>query len=133
MHTETLSKKTYRNDFVNSFNGDESGNPVPRQTPNVFYSKALPTPVKQPRLLAWSDELAKELGIEKPTDQKEIDILAGNFITPTMGPYADRYGGNQFGNSAGQSGDGGALTLGAWEAPAGRRGDLWLKGEGSTP
>ncbi|RNI33135.1 YdiU family protein [Rufibacter immobilis] len=130
---QTLSNKEYKNEFVQAFPGDDSGNVKPRQTPGVLYSKALPTPVKKPELLAWSDELAQELGIEKPTDQKDIDVLGGNHVAPSMYPYAACYAGHQFGNWAGQLGDGRAITLGEWEAPDGKSWELQLKGAGLTP
>ena len=126
-----LSTQAYKNKFISTFNGDDSGDLTPRQTPDVFYSKAIPTPVNKPELLGWSDELAEELGIQKPDDQTDIDILGGNYITPTMYPYAARYGGHQFGNWAAQLGDGRAITLGEWEHE-GRSWDLQLKGAGPT-
>jgi uncharacterized protein YdiU (UPF0061 family) len=130
---QSLSTKEYKKDFVNTFEGDESGNLRPRQTPGVLYSKAIPTPVKKPTLLAWSEDLARELGIEKPADQEEIDILAGNNVTPSMHPYAACYAGHQFGNWAGQLGDGRAITLGEWVTPEGKSWELQLKGAGPTP
>ncbi len=129
---ENLSAIQFKNDFVNSFTGDESGDLTPRQTPGVFYSKALPTPVKNVTLLAWSDGLAKELEIEKPTDQNDIDILGGNAVVPSMHPYAACYAGHQFGNWAGQLGDGRAITLGELETSAGKVWELQLKGAGPT-
>src|ERR687897_57699 len=92
---EVLSEKTFRNDFVTTFDGDDSGDLRPRQTPGVLYSKALPTPVKDPKLLAWSEDLATELGIQRPNDQQDINILAGNFVTSSMYPYAACYAGHQ--------------------------------------
>ena len=129
---ESLSTKEYKNEFTAQFPGDESGKQHPRQTPGVLYSKALPTPVRAPKLLAWSDELARELGIKKPTDAQDINILAGNLVTPSMDPYAARYAGHQFGHWAGQLGDGRAITLGEWETPEGKSVELQLKGAGPT-
>ncbi|MFT2008603.1 protein adenylyltransferase SelO [Pontibacter sp. 13R65] len=130
---ESLSSKAYKNEFVDTFDGDDSGNLKPRQTPGVLYSKANPTPVEKVTLLAWSEDLANELGIQKPTKQEEIDILGGNNLAPTMQPYAACYAGHQFGNWAGQLGDGRAITLGEWEAPTGTSWELQLKGAGQTP
>ncbi|WP_242929207.1 protein adenylyltransferase SelO [Pontibacter vulgaris] len=130
---ESLRSKKYKKDFVNTFDGDETGDLKPRQTPGVLYSKAIPTPVERPELLAWSEELANELGIAKPTDQQDIEILGGNFITDTMYPYAACYAGHQFGNWAGQLGDGRAITLGEWELANGKTWELQLKGAGPTP
>ena len=130
---EKLSTKQYRNDFVSAFAGDSSGDKTPRLTPGVFYSKSEPTPVSKPALLAWSDELAAQLGITKPSSDEEVGVLAGNYIAPTMQPYAARYAGHQFGHFAGQLGDGRAITLGEWEGPNGDVWELQLKGAGPTP
>ena len=130
---QKLSTKEYKNSFVKSFDGDRSGQNFPRQTPGVLYSTSLPTPVSNPKLLAWSDELAQELGIQKPESQEEINILAGNHVTDSMKPYAACYAGHQFGNWAGQLGDGRAITLGEWEDQEGKSWELQLKGAGPTP
>jgi serine/tyrosine/threonine adenylyltransferase len=130
---QNLLEKEYKNDFVHAFPGDESGNVRPRQTPGVLYSKALPTPVKEPKLLAWSEELARELSIARPTSAEEIAVLGGNHLTASMYPYAACYAGHQFGHWAGQLGDGRAITLGEWETAAGQSWELQLKGAGPTP
>jgi uncharacterized protein YdiU (UPF0061 family) len=130
---QKLSEIQFQNEFVTNFEGDQSGNKTPRQTPGMFYSKAEPTPVKKVELLAWSDDLARELNIEKPTDQKDIDILGGNLLTPSMQPYAACYAGHQFGNWAGQLGDGRAITLGELQTEESKKWELQLKGPGLTP
>jgi uncharacterized protein YdiU (UPF0061 family) len=129
---QKLSTIDYKKEFVDNFPGDDSGDLRPRQTPGVLYGKAIPTPVKAPSLLAWSEDLANELGIEKPIDQTDIDILGGNMVTSSMYPYAACYAGHQFGNWAGQLGDGRAITLG--EIPTSSKSwELQLKGAGPTP
>ncbi|MBK0403727.1 YdiU family protein [Adhaeribacter sp. BT258] len=128
-----ISAPNYKSEFVTRFPGDASGDLRPRQTPGVLYSKAIPTPVKQVSLLAWSEELASELGIKKPETQQEIDLLGGNFVAETMQPYAACYAGHQFGNWAGQLGDGRAITLGEWVALNQKTFELQLKGAGPTP
>ena len=55
--------------------------------------------------------MADELNIE----QDCTDVLAGNRLVEGMDPYAQRYGGHQFGNWANQLGDGRAITLGEVE------------------
>jgi uncharacterized protein YdiU (UPF0061 family) len=130
---QNLSSIKFDDEFVRSFNGDQGDELYPRQTPGVLYSKATPTPVKQVTLLAWSEDLAKELGIEKPTNQNDIDVLGGNTVTPSMSPYAACYAGHQFGNWAGQLGDGRAITLGELVTAEGKVWELQLKGAGLTP
>ncbi|WP_316822462.1 protein adenylyltransferase SelO [Pedobacter gandavensis] len=127
-----LSTQTFVNDFTAAFDGDQSGDPQPRQTPGVLYSKVLPSPVREPKLLAWTADLAAELGISDP-DQNDLNILAGNAVNPTMKPYAACYAGHQFGNWAGQLGDGRAITLGEWPVADGKSWELQLKGAGLTP
>ncbi|MGB7785172.1 MAG: YdiU family protein, partial [Salinimicrobium sp.] len=125
-----LDKKEFKNDFVNKFKGDDSGDRTPRQTPGVLYAKAVPTPVAAPKLLAWSHELADNLEMDYPSAE-EVRILAGNKITESMQPYAACYAGHQFGNWAGQLGDGRAITLGEWSSKNGIF-ELQLKGAGPT-
>lgn len=127
---ENLKEHQYKNEFVSNFPGDESGDLSPRQTPGVLYSKAVPTPVSEPQLLAWTEDLAEELSIGNPT-QEDIEILAGNRVTDSMRPYAACYAGHQFGNWAGQLGDGRAITLGEWNNNNIKR-ELQLKGAGPT-
>jgi uncharacterized protein YdiU (UPF0061 family) len=115
------------------------GDPIPdnftRPVRNAFYSRVTPTPVQNPQLLAWSDQLANELGIAHPSteDRNALEILAGNRILSTMKPYAARYGGHQFGNWAGQLGDGRAITLGEVLTPNHGWMEFQLKGAGPTP
>ena len=125
-----LSEKQFRSEFVNNFKGDDSGDRTPRQTPGMLYARAEPSPVKAPTLLAWSQDLAEELGIEFPS-QEDIAILGGNELTNSMSPYAACYAGHQFGNWAGQLGDGRAITLGEWDSKNGIF-ELQLKGAGPT-
>jgi uncharacterized protein YdiU (UPF0061 family) len=129
---ENLSTITFAKQFVTTFDGDESGSLQPRQTPGMLYSKTIPTPVQQPALLAWSDELAAELEIATPNTE-DVAVLGGNLINPSMYPYAACYAGHQFGNWAGQLGDGRAITLGEYVAPNGLSYELQLKGAGPTP
>jgi len=129
---QPLSDIQFHNDFTSAFPGDDSGNLQPRQTPGMLYSKAVPTPVKKVALIGWSDALAQELEITKPVAQTDIDILGGNQITGSMYPYAACYAGHQFGNWAGQLGDGRAITLGEHITSSGNKYELQLKGAGPT-
>jgi serine/tyrosine/threonine adenylyltransferase len=121
--------------FVAALPGDPLADNHVRQVADACYSRVTPTPVAAPRLLAWSDALGAELGIARPraADAPAVLALAGNLVLPGMQPYAARYGGHQFGNWAGQLGDGRAITLGELIAADGRRHELQLKGAGPTP
>jgi uncharacterized protein YdiU (UPF0061 family) len=123
----------------NSFVAALPADPVlvnrPRQVHNACYTRVEPTPVAAPRLLAWSDEMGRLLGIARPPAAADpmLEVLAGNRVLPGMQPYAARYGGHQFGHWAGQLGDGRAITLAELIAADGTRQELQLKGAGRTP
>jgi len=128
---ETLQ---FDNRFVRSLPGDPNQERHSREVRNALYSRVQPSPVSAPRLLAWSEPLAAELGIQRPRadDDAAVQILAGNALAAGMQPYAARYGGHQFGSWAGQLGDGRAITLGELEGRDGQRVELQLKGAGPT-
>lgn len=133
MSMKPITTVPFQNRFIEAFPGDTSGDLRPRQTPGVLYSKAIPTPVEKPALVAWSEEMGATLGLLRPASEEETAVLAGNLVTPSMYPYAACYAGHQFGNWAGQLGDGRAITLGELEAPEGNVWELQLKGAGPTP
>jgi uncharacterized protein YdiU (UPF0061 family) len=129
---EHLSAKQITNTFTETFPGDVSMNNTRRQTPGVLYCSVLPTPVAQPALIAWSDQMAEVLQLLAPSPQ-DILILAGNAVNPSMKPYASCYAGHQFGNWAGQLGDGRAISLGFCKGRDDVDYELQLKGAGPTP
>lgn len=106
-----------------------------RQVRGALWSPVQATPVAAPRLLAWSEEMARALNLSEAQIQSHefVEVFAGNRLLPGMQPYATRYGGHQFGHWAGQLGDGRALHLGEIISDSGQRWDLQLKGAGPTP
>lgn len=130
-----LSHFGFEDLFVRSLSADTSDENVPRQVPGAAYSRVSPTATATPRLLAWSDVLGAQLGIARPESIEGIEarVLGGSDVLQGMKPYAARYGGHQFGNWAGQLGDGRAITLGEILDREGRRQELQLKGAGRTP
>lgn len=122
----------FQESFVRHLPADPVEVNVPRQAPQAAYTRVDPTPVAAPRLLGWSLALAEYLGIGQPGEEL-VGALAGNRLLPGMKPYAARYGGHQFGQWAGQLGDGRAITLGELVAADGTRQELQLKGAGRTP
>ena len=75
-----------------------------------------------------------ELGLtEEDSQSKEfLKVFSGNSVLPNTQPYAMSYGGHQFGNWAGQLGDGRAINL-AEIVHNNKRWALQLKGAGETP
>jgi serine/tyrosine/threonine adenylyltransferase len=131
-HPVGLADARFDNSFIRELPADPSEDNMPRQVRDAAYTRVTPTPVKAPALLAWSEDVATMLGLAAP-GEAEADILGGNALAQGMAPYAARYGGHQFGNWAGQLGDGRAITLGELIAPDRQRFELQLKGAGRTP
>ena len=125
--------------FVNRFTRDLPADPVltneRRQVAESSYSRVRPTPVASPQLIAHSEEVAAELGLTQNDvlSQQFVDVFSGNALYDGMDPYAMNYAGHQFGNWAGQLGDGRAINLGEVETPLGALWTLQLKGAGPTP
>jgi uncharacterized protein YdiU (UPF0061 family) len=133
--SDSFSALRFENTFVAKLPADPVLVNRPRQVRNACYTRVEPTPVAGPRLLAWSDDMGRVLGIGRPDGDAGpmVEVLAGNRVLPGMQPYAARYGGHQFGQWAGQLGDGRAITLAELIAADGTRQELQLKGAGRTP
>jgi uncharacterized protein YdiU (UPF0061 family) len=125
----------FDNAFVRALPADPESGPRRRQVHGALFSRVEPTQVAAPRLVAYSREVADMLGI----DAAEIaspafaQIFGGNATVAGMEPYAANYGGHQFGQWAGQLGDGRAITLGETINAQGERWEMQLKGAGLTP
>ena len=125
----------FDNRLVRELPGDTDTSNYPRQVLGALWTHVEPTPVAAPRMLAFSREMAEELGLGKNelTSSLWIEALAGNALLPGMEAYATCYGGHQFGAWARQLGDGRAIFLGETINQSGRRFELQLKGAGPTP
>ncbi len=130
-----LCDLSFDHSFVRELPADPLLTNVPRAVRNACYTRVDPTPVSAPRLLGWADAVGEMLGISRPDTPagSVAEVLAGNRVLPGMQPYAARYGGHQFGQWAGQLGDGRAITLAEVVSPDGMRQELQLKGAGTTP
>ncbi|MGO1071689.1 protein adenylyltransferase SelO [Lysobacter sp. CA199] len=125
----------FDNAFVRELPGDPDTGPGVRQVFEAAYSRVDPTPVSAPRVLAHSAEMAAVLGFSdaEVASAEFAEVFGGNALLPGMLPYAANYGGHQFGQWAGQLGDGRAISLGEAIDADGRRWELQLKGAGPTP
>ena len=126
---------TFDNQFLRALPGDTETQNFTRQVQGALWSRVLPEKVSAPRLLAYSREMADEFGLDDAAmhGATMVDALAGNHILPGSETYATVYGGHQFGNWAGQLGDGRAIYLGEVVTAAGKRWEWQLKGAGPTP
>ena len=100
-----------------------------------FHTELRPTPLPAPYWIGRNESLALEMGLDPRWMQSDdaLQVLTGNRILPGSRPLASVYSGHQFGQWAGQLGDGRAILLGDIAAPAGRLQELQLKGAGKTP
>ncbi len=129
---ETL---TFDNRFTRELPADPEIGNARRQVSRACYSRVQPTKVAQPQLVAYAWEVAEELGLSRAFCESDDfpHIFSGNRVLDSMDPYAMCYGGHQFGNWAGQLGDGRAINLGEIIGPTGKRWVVQLKGAGLTP
>ena len=105
-----------------------------RQVEEACFSYVTPKSTANPSLIHVSNEMLKAIGLEEQ-DSKTADfvtVFTGNKVLSTMNPYAMCYGGHQFGNWAGQLGDGRAINLGE-VVHNNKRWAIQLKGAGETP
>ncbi|KAI9697735.1 MAG: hypothetical protein M1820_007722 [Bogoriella megaspora] len=114
----------------------------PRLVKNALYTYVRPEPSQNPELLATSRRALIDVGL-KPGEAETEDfkaLVSGNKIMwdaekeEGIYPWAQCYGGYQFGQWAGQLGDGRAISLfEAYNHYTTNRYELQLKGAGKTP
>ena len=101
---------------------------------STFATPTEPTPLPAAHWVGTNESLRADLGLPSDVwlDQDVLAMLSGNRLPDSAVPYASVYSGHQFGQWAGQLGDGRALNLGALNAPTGWQ-EIQLKGAGPTP
>nr|POE93008.1 upf0061 protein [Quercus suber] len=119
----------------------------PRMVRNAAYTFVRPEHIETPELLGVSQAALRDLAIDPESVKSDdfVQTVAGNRIItlqddarePADGdvyPWAQCYGGYQFGQWAGQLGDGRAISLFETTNPASDvRYEIQLKGAGKTP
>ncbi len=130
-----LSDLHFDSRFQRELPSDANSSRHSRQVHGALWSDVVPAPVGAPALVAYSREVADQIGVSEELLRSPdfVSVLAGNALFPGTRPFATNYGGHQFGNWAGQLGDGRAIALGEIVTPIGNRFELQLKGAGSTP
>lgn len=101
--------------------------------PDHFFTRVKPTPLRDPEMVCFNDDLAQQLGLNPQDKDQWTKIGAGQALIEGMDPLAMKYTGHQFGMYNPDLGDGRGLLL--WEsvAPDGQHWDWHLKGAGQTP
>lgn len=131
----SLQELVFDNRLVRELPADPELENYRRQVTNAVYSRVAPTPVKNPQLIAGASEVAALLDLPATvfSDPQFAQVFGGNELLAGMAPHACVYGGHQFGNWAGQLGDGRAINLGEVRNHQGDYWTLQLKGAGPTP
>jgi serine/tyrosine/threonine adenylyltransferase len=130
-----LDSLPFDNAFTSTLPADPLTSNGRRQVQGAAFSRVAPTPVSAPTTLIWSAEVAKLLGLsaEVCSSSDFAAVFSGNRIPAGADPFAMCYGGHQFGNWAGQLGDGRAIAIGEITDTEGGHQTLQLKGPGPTP
>lgn len=122
----------------NTFNKELPADPITqntrRQVEKSCFSYVTPRIPSAPSLLQVSKEMATALGFSEEDLQSEdfLGMVTGKKVMDNTSPYAMCYGGHQFGNWAGQLGDGRAINL-VEITHNQTRWAIQLKGAGETP
>jgi len=118
--------------FVNKLPADHLSMPVSRQVLEACYSFVKTRVPSNPQLLHVSSAFLEELDVEIDDEEEFLKIVSGAKPFPSATQYAMCYGGHQFGNWAGQLGDGRAINI-AELTVGSRNWKFQLKGAGPTP
>jgi len=113
----------------------------PRMVRGALFTYVRPEPTNEPELLGVSERAMSDIGIKQGEEETEEfkSLVAGNKMFWEEGkggiyPWAQCYGGWQFGSWAGQLGDGRAISLfESTNTETKRRYEIQLKGAGRTP
>jgi len=105
-----------------------------RQVNNAAFSFVKPKIPSHPKLLHLAKEVQDLIGFSDNFVQSEsfLNLVSGSEIIGNAKPFAMNYAGHQFGNWAGQLGDGRAIVVGEIEHKN-QLFTLQLKGAGPTP
>ncbi len=133
--SDVMDSLIFDNRYTRQLPADPDPDNSRRQVFGACYSRVKPARVLSPKLVIYSREVAGLLDLSKAFCESDsfTQIFSGNRLLPQMDAYASCYGGHQFGNWAGQLGDGRAINIGEMVNRRSNRLLLQLKGSGPTP
>lgn len=123
-----------QNRFISELPSDSNTINEVRQVANACFSFVTPKTPSNPKVIHTSKEVAELVGLtdEDLASTEFLDIFSGQKVLENTQPFAMNYAGHQFGNWAGQLGDGRAINL--FEVEHNNQFyTLQLKGAGKTP
>lgn len=147
MSRSSLERLDFDNVVLKKLPLDPSQEPGVRQVKGACFSRVKTQPLTKPRFVAVSRQALALLGLDGEdvtADPLGPQYLSGSLIMPGSEPAAHCYCGHQFGQFAGQLGDGAACYLGEVKVPPGQdpellrenpsgRWEIQVKGAGLTP
>lgn len=119
--------------FLERFPGDLSNNPRQRQTPKVLFATTDIVHFEKPELLIFNEKLSHNIGLGSIENARDEDFLNAGDLPANIKTYSTAYAGHQFGNWAGQLGDGRAIFAGEISSKSGTAYEIQWKGVGATP
>ncbi|WP_312419833.1 protein adenylyltransferase SelO [Epilithonimonas sp.] len=125
-----MNLKNITQNFTQKFPGDFSANTMQRQTPEVLFCSVKPAEFENTILIDFNQDLSLETGLGAL--ENDEDFLAAQNLPENFNTYATAYAGHQFGNWAGQLGDGRAIYAGEIFS-SGKLTEIQWKGAGATP
>lgn len=147
MSRSSLERLEFDNVALKKLPLDPSEEEGVRQVKGACFSRVTPQPLTKPRFVAVSHQALALLGLdgeEVVNDPLGPEYLSGSKVMLGSEPAAHCYCGHQFGQFAGQLGDGAACYLGEVKVPSGQdpellrenpsgRWEIQVKGAGLTP
>lgn len=125
-----MNLKNITQNFTQKFPGDFSENTMQRQTPEVLFCFIKPAEFQNTKLIDFNENLSVEIGLGALENDK--DFLVAQNLPSNVRTYATAYAGHQFGNWAGQLGDGRAIYAGEI-INENHQTEIQWKGAGATP
>ena len=125
-----MNLKNINQNFTQKFPGDFSEKTMQRQTPEVLFCFIKPAEFDNTKLIDFNENLSVEIGLGALENDK--DFLVAQNLPSNVRTYATAYAGHQFGNWAGQLGDGRAIYAGEI-INENHQTEIQWKGAGATP
>lgn len=127
-------KLKIQNKFTEKLPADPITENYVRQVAGACFSYVTPEKPSNPKVIHVAEEVLELIGLvsKDVTSEAFLSVFSGTSIYPETKPFAMAYAGHQFGNWAGQLGDGRAINL--FEVTHNNHSwMLQLKGVGKTP
>ena len=127
-------KLNIQNRFISELPSDANTKNEVRQVPGACFSFVTPKVPSNPKVIHTSKDVAELVGLsnEDLNSDEFLAVFSGKKVLEKTQPFAMNYAGHQFGNWAGQLGDGRAINL--FEVEHNNQFyTLQLKGAGKTP